>query len=78
MRLIKEGNMQQTYTALIKHEADAWIGWVAEVPGVNCQEPTREALLETMRITLGEALEFNRQEALSAARADYEEHSIAV
>ena len=30
-----------------------------EIPGVNCQEPTREELLETLRITLQEALELN-------------------
>jgi hypothetical protein len=38
-----------------------------EVPGVNCQEPSREALLETLRITLHEALEANRADARSTA-----------
>jgi len=37
------------------------------VPGVNCQEATREALLETLRITLAEAIEFNPTEARGAA-----------
>jgi hypothetical protein len=62
----------------VKQEPDAWIGWIEEVPGVNCQEPTREALLESLRVTLTEALEFNRQEALGAAGNDYEELPIAV
>lgn len=70
--------MRQTHTAVVKQEADAWIGWIEEVPGVNCQEPTREGLLESLRVTLSEALDFNRQEAIGAAGNDYEELPIAV
>jgi hypothetical protein len=33
------------------------------VPGVNYQEPSREALRETLRLTLEEALEANRADA---------------
>lgn len=58
--------MQQNYTAVIKQDAGWWIGWIEEVPGVNCQEPSREALVETLRVTLREALELNRQEVLGA------------
>ena len=57
--------MKREYTAVIKQEKDWWIGWIGEVPGVNCQDHTREELLETLRITLKEALEFNWQEALA-------------
>jgi len=42
------------FTAITKQDGDWWIGWVEEVPGVNCQERTREELLETLRITLAE------------------------
>ncbi len=70
--------MQQNYTAVIKQDAGWWIGWIEEVPGVNCQEPSREALVETLRVTLREALELNRQEALGAAGGNFEEASIAV
>lgn len=49
--------MQNTYTAVVKNEGAWWIGWIEEIPGVNCQERTRECLLETLRITLKEALE---------------------
>lgn len=70
--------MKQTFTAVVKQEGDWWIGWVEELPGVNCQEASREELLETLRVTLGEALEFNRQEARSAAGSEYEELQIAV
>jgi predicted RNase H-like HicB family nuclease len=59
--------MQQNYTAVIKQDAGWWIGWIEEVRGVNCQEHSREALVETLRVTLREALELNRQEALGAA-----------
>lgn len=55
------------YTAVIKKEEDWFVGWVEEVPGINCQERTEEELLDTLRITLKEALEFNRQDALNAA-----------
>jgi predicted RNase H-like HicB family nuclease len=58
--------MSQTFTAVVKQQGDSWIGWIEEVPGVNCQEATRDELLETLRITLAEALEFNREEAIGA------------
>jgi len=70
--------MNQKYTAVVKEEGGWWIGWIEEVPGVNCQEPTREGLMETLRVTLREALEFNRQEALGAAGDSFEEAQIAV
>lgn len=58
--------MNRTYTAIIQRRGDWWIGWIKEIPGVNCQEKTREELLDTLRITLLEALEFNRQEEFGA------------
>ncbi|WP_199332156.1 type II toxin-antitoxin system HicB family antitoxin [Anabaena lutea] len=66
------------YTAVIKHSGDWWLGWIEEIPGVNCQEATREELLESLRITLLEALEFNRQDAREAAGNDYVEEAIAL
>jgi predicted RNase H-like HicB family nuclease len=70
--------MKQSYTAAIKQQGDCWIGWIEEVPGVNCQEASREELLETLRVTLSEAIEFNRAEARQAAGNGYEELPIAV
>jgi hypothetical protein len=70
--------MRGAYTAVIKQSGQWWIGWIEEVAGVNCQEPTRDELLETLRVTLQEALHFNRQEALAAAGENFEEASIAV
>ena len=70
--------MNQSYTAVVKQDGQWWIGWIEEVPGVNCQERTREELLASLRITLGEALEMNRADAKEAAGKDYEELKIAV
>ena len=70
--------MQQSYTAVVKQDGGWWIGWIEEVPGVNCQEATREDLLETLRVTLAEALELNRADARRAAGEEYEELQIAV
>ncbi len=70
--------MANTYTAITKQDGDWWIGWIEEVPGVNCQEKTREELLESLRITLKEALEFNREEAIQAAATGYTEVSLSV
>jgi hypothetical protein len=54
---------QAEYKAIIKQEGDWWIGWIEEVPGVNCQEPTHDELISSLQITLKEALEFNRASA---------------
>ena len=70
--------MQAQYTAIVKQDGKWWIGWVEEVPGVNCQERTYQDLIDTLRITLKEALDFNRQEALAAAGIGYLEEKIAV
>ena len=70
--------MKEAYTAVIKHNGQWWIGWVEEVPGVNCQEASKAELLESLRMTLREALEFNRQEALDAAGEGFEEEPIAL
>jgi len=70
--------MKNEFTAVIKQEGEWWIGWIEEVPGVNCQEATRTGLLETLRVTLGEALEFNREDARKLAGVNYEEELIAV
>lgn len=69
---------RHSYTAVVKQDDGWWIGWIEEVPGVNCQEASRDALLESLRVTLAEAIEFNRAEARDAAGKDYEELIIAV
>ena len=67
--------MKNEYTAVVKQEDDWWVGWIEEVPGVNCQERTYEELKETLAVTLKEALAFNRQDALTAAGSGYKEEN---
>ena len=56
--------MQQNYTAVIQYSDGWWIGWMQEIPGVNCQERTRDELLATLEITLRETIAYNRKAAL--------------
>ncbi len=70
--------MQPSFTAVVRQDQGVWIGWIEKVPGVNCQEDTREKLLETLRVTLAEAIDLNRNEARLAAGPGFEEFQIAV
>ena len=70
--------MHGDFTAVVKQDGDWWIGWIEEIPGVNCQERTREELVATLAETLKEALELNRQDALAMAVEPYAEEKIAV
>lgn len=66
------------YTAIVQRSGDWWIGWIEEVPGVNCQERTRDELIETLRVTLHEALAANRADARLSATTGFEEILIGV
>lgn len=70
--------MKNKYTAVIKQDGDWWLGWIEEIPGVNCQEATHDELIESLKVTLQEALVFNREEALANAGAHYHEELIAL
>jgi predicted RNase H-like HicB family nuclease len=70
--------MNRTFTAVVKHDGDWWIGWIEEVPGVNSQGRTREELLANLRSALLEALEINREDAIRQAEDSYEEEAILV
>lgn len=70
--------MNSEFTAVIKQDGTWWIGWIEEVPGVNCQEASREELMDSLTITLREALDLNREDALAAAGDQYTEAKIAV
>jgi predicted RNase H-like HicB family nuclease len=65
--------MKNKYTAVIKQDSGWWIGWIEEIPGVNCQGKTKAELKKNLRSALAEALDLNREDALKAADADYEE-----
>ena len=70
--------MKDNYTAVIKQDDGWWIGWIEEIPGVNCQERSREELVDSLRETLREALDLNRQDALRAAGDSYDEQPIVL
>ena len=70
--------MNSSYTAITKQDNGWWIGWVEEVPGVNAQERTKEALLVSLREILKQALEFNREEARDAAGGNFTEELLSV
>lgn len=70
--------MNSSYTAITKQDNGWWIGWVEELPGVNAQERTKEALLVSLREILREALEFNREEAREAASGNFTEELLSV
>ncbi len=60
--------MKEAYTAVIKHSGQWWIGWIEEVPGVNCQEASKETLLASLRTTLREALEIQSPRSARSCR----------
>ena len=70
--------MYSTFNAVIKQDGKWWIGWIEEIQGVNCQESSREELLECLKITLKEALDFNCKEALRAAESNYSEVQVTI
>ena len=66
------------WTAIVSKHDGWWIGWIAELPGVNAQERTREALLDTLAEALREALEMNRREAFRHASPAHEEVAVVL
>lgn len=58
--------MHNRYAAAIPYRPPWWIGWIEEIPGVNCQGPGREVLLDSLRGTVREAVERNRGQLLEA------------
>lgn len=46
--------MANKHSAVVKQDGDWWIGWIEEVTA------TREELIESFRVTLGEELSFDR------------------
>lgn len=64
------------YMAVVKEFDGCWIGWIEELPDVNCQA-TCEELLASLCDTLREVLELNRADAREGADSGYEEFQIA-
>jgi predicted RNase H-like HicB family nuclease len=69
--------MNNQYTAVIQSDGAWWLGWLEEIPGVNCQAESRDDLVENLKSALAEMLEMNRDEARKAAGDDFEEIQIS-
>ena len=67
-----------SFTAAIKQDGAWWVGWIEEIPGVNCQEGSRDELIASLKVALSETLAFNIQDARTAAGSDYSEITIAL
>jgi len=53
--------MNAEYTAALKQDGDCWIGWIEEIPGVNCQEHTKDELRTSLREVLAEEVKFRTE-----------------
>lgn len=54
---VHEHGFDETYTVRTEQNADGWIGWIQELPEVNCERKTKEELLKVLEIELHERLE---------------------
>ncbi len=71
--------MKQAYTAVILRDEDWWIGWIQEIPGVNCQERTKNELMVSLKSGLEDILELNREEAIDRTEGEtFEEVTIVL
>lgn len=71
--------MDANYTAIVQQRDEWWIGWIEEIPGVNAQAATRDALVSDLRSALQEALEMNRADAIAAVDgASFEKVTVSV
>ena len=67
------------YTAIVQQQGEWWIGWIKDIPGVNCQERTYDELLDSLRAGLKDILAYNREQAISiAVGSNYQEVPIQI
>ncbi len=60
---IHEQGFDEIYTVHTEQNGDGWIGWIQELPEVNCEKKTREELLKVLEIELQERLAVYKAEA---------------
>ena len=60
---VQEQGFAETYTVHAEQNGDGWIGWIQELPEVNCERKTKEELLKVLEIELHERLEVYKAEA---------------
>ena len=59
----KRKSSSSDQTAVVQHADAWWLGWIEEVPGVNCQERTHEELRQSLAEALADALDLKPPEA---------------
>ena len=67
-----------TYTAVIGQSEGFWVGWVDQVPGVNCQSDTKEGLMEALREALRMILEDDASQSAPTLEEGYEREPLSV
>lgn len=60
---VHEQGFDEIYTVHTEQKGDGWIGWIQELPEVNCERKTKKELLKVLEIELHERLEAYRVEA---------------
>ena len=60
---LHEQRYRETYTARIERNGDGWIGWIQELPEVNCKRKTKKELLKTLEGELHDLLEVYEAQA---------------
>ncbi len=77
-RQTRIGSPPSQYTAIIQRDGRWWIGWIAEIRGVNSQGRTRKELMDNLRSALKEILDMNRDLARADVEGEFEEVSVKV
>ena len=60
---VHEQGFDETYTVCAKRSGDGWIGWIQELPEVNCERKTRKELLKVLETELHKCLAMYKMEA---------------
>lgn len=60
---IHEQEYDEIYTVHTEQNSAGWIGWIQELPEVNCERKTREELLKALEIELHKCLAAYKVEA---------------
>ena len=67
-----------TYTAVIGQSEGFWVGWVDQIPGVNCQSETKDGLMEALREALRMILEDDASQSAPTLEEGYEREPLSV
>ncbi len=75
---IEDTVYEESYSAHIQKNEASWLGWIPEVPDVNCEEQTQEELLIILAkelhqalVTKDEAWEKQIEEDIKAGKLDH-------